>query len=158
MLIKIGLPEQHHLTAGIKQGWYLDAIGTDRHLRALYNSMLHNFQFSCCWNRCIVNWLDQFFLICVCMRTTLINSYSLVPSWRRLQFSFFSGCLFLVVSMSNFLAPPLLGSWLSKTSHQVNLMQFSFRWLVSLQYQQVNAGSREPSTPGANCDGCGFPR
>ena len=57
-----------------------------------------------------------------------------------------------------FLAPPLLGSCLSEASHQVNFTQFSFKWLVSLQYQQVNAGSKEPSTPGANWDGCGFSR
>ena len=37
-------------------------------------------------------------------------------------------------------------------------MQFSFICPVSLQNQQVNDGSREPSTPGANCDGKGLPR
>ena len=67
------------------------------------------------------------------MRTTHILSFGLVCDQRRSQFSGFfgswSGCLF------------------SKASLLLGFTQFSFKWPVSLQYQQEKSGSNDPSIP-----------
>ena len=81
------------------------------------------------------------------------DSCSLVLSWRSFQFS-----LFWLLFGGIFLLGSFLGYCLSQAKCQVSLTQFSLRCPVSLQYLQVKEGSKEPSTPRANCEGRGLPK
>ena len=83
------------------------------------------------------------------VRTTLLLSFDLVLDQRRSQFStcfssqsalFFSGCLFSMASLLFY------------------FIQFSFKWQVSLEYQQESSGFRDPSIPGSSCGGLNFPK
>ena len=92
-----------------------------------------------CQNGGIVKLTNQVFLFLIIgMMTTLLLSFGLVHDQRRSKFSdnlgrqsevIFSGCQ---LSWANLL---------------FNLIQFSFIWPDSLQYQQESSGFREPSVP-----------
>ena len=126
-------------------------MGINAHLEAFSNCSLHNSHFCLCQNGGIVNLTNQVFLIVfliISMRTTLLLSFGLVCDQRMSHFSacfsiqsvlFFTGCLFSMASLL------------------FNLIQFSFKWPVSLQYQQDSSGVREQSIPGASCRVWAFP-
>ena len=122
---------------------------SNAHLGAFSNCALHDVRFCLCQNGGIVQPTNQVFFLIIGMRTTLLLSFGLVCDQRRSQFSGDFG------SQSEIL---LSGCLFSKASLLFNLIQFSFKWVVSLQYQQESSGFREPSVPRASCGGLGFPK
>ena len=124
-------------------------MGTNAHLGAFRNCLLHNLNFSLHQNGGIIQLINQNFFLIISLRTTLLLSLGLVHDQRRSQFSgyfgsplesFFPGCLF---------------SWASLL---FSFIQLSFKLLVSLQYQQESSGFSEPSVPRVSCGSLGFPR
>ena len=88
------------------------------------------------------------------MKTTCHFSSDLVHRQRRSYFEKFISdqpaalLLLFFLTASHYFQANL---WLS-------LMQFSFKWLLSLQYQYSSSRFKEPSTPGTSCVGCSIPK
>ena len=130
----------------------IDSLGnTNAHLGAFSSWLLQILHFCLCQKGGIVNLTNQVFLIVsliASMRTSLF-SFGLDHDQRRSQFSScFGGWLVLF----------LRGCLFSMASLLFNLIQFSFKWLVSLQYQQERSRLRDPFIPEASCGGLGFPK